>query len=569
MAKRLARPICLIILYIWLLAFHPALCAQAIQVGNGTYLNQGLPIEPLARFSYSQQLYYGTEIGQSGIISQLSFQYNIASSGFLNANSNWRIWLGHSTQNSLSNWVDISSLSEVYQGNLQFEYFSNGLPGSGWLTIPLNSPFTYDSSQNLIIAVDENTEAAGHSSDDFYCFTTSNNRALLAIHNSINPDPSQPPTPTLKSYLSNIRLHFSAAEDAPQNLYGYHAQGQNRLFWEYPYPTQVAAFRIHRNGLFLSETSTPSYSDSDISAGYTYYYKVQARFADVNLSGFSNSIQITVPEAGESRLIDESFEVYPAFSTELLPWHTLDLDDSPTWLWDFASFPHTGEKLSWLVFNPSQSTPPLNDISPNSGSKMLASLACMQPPNNDWLISPSIHLGTQATLSFKARSYTSAYGLERLKVLISTTGDTPAAFQPLHAANYLEIPATWTTYTYELSQYASQDVYLAFVCVSLDALALFLDDIVLESQGGYLSNTEQLSPALRVINYPNPARGSFYLKSPETFDAAIYNLKGQLVHRQEATKSFDSKELKLSPGIYFIFIKSGNERYTLKQVVLP
>lgn len=574
MPKRLVRPICLKTLHIWsfsllLFALNTLLCAQVIQVGNGNTLHQGLPIEPLARFSYSQQLYYGTEIGQSGSISQLGFQYNVNSSGFLAANNNWRIWLGQSNLNSLSEWVDINNLTEVYQGNLQFDYFSGGLPGSGWLTIPFDSPFTYDSSQNLIIAVDENTDSFGHTSDDFYCFSTSNNRALLAVHNSLNPDPFEPPSPTPKSYLSNIRLHFSAAEEAPQNLYGYHAEGQNRLFWEYPYPTEVAAFRIHRNGIFLSEATTLSYADSEINAGYTYHYKVQARFADGNLSGFSNSIQITVPEAGENRLLDESFEAYPPFSTEMLPWRTLDLDDSLTWAWDFADFPHSGDKLSWLVFSPAQCTPPLTDITANGGSKMLASLACMQPPNNDWLISPSIHLGAKASLCFMARSYTAAYGLERLKVLISTTGTNPSDFSPLHAANYLQIPATWTAYTYDLSQYANSDIYLGFACVSLDALALFLDDIVLESQGGHLSASESLSPALHVINYPNPARGSFYLKSPEIFDAAIYNLKGQKVRQITAAKNFDSSEMKLSPGIYFIRITSDKESFTLKQVVLP
>jgi hypothetical protein len=67
---------------------------QTVDIGNGDLLNQGLPFEPLARFSYSQQLYLAEEIGQSGTITHLGFQYHVQSTGFLDANKNLKIYMG-------------------------------------------------------------------------------------------------------------------------------------------------------------------------------------------------------------------------------------------------------------------------------------------------------------------------------------------------------------------------------------------------------------------------------------------------------------------------------------------
>jgi len=193
----------------------------------------------------------------------------------------------------------------------------------------------------------------------------------------------------------------------------------------------------------------------------------------------------------------------------------------------------------------------------------------MTPPNNDWMISPYLHLGQNATLTFWARSFTAAYGLERLRVLISPASSNPDSFQTLHSENFLAVPSSWTEYSFDLSQYADQDVWLALNCVSLDAFALFIDDILLSSGGGHLDATDDLIPAAKVRNYPNPARKSFTLEADNFFAADIYNLRGQRLHRIKGTKRFDSAALALPAGLYLIRVKDGDKSYTIKQVVLP
>ena len=218
--------------------------------------HQGLPIEPAARFSYSQQLYYGSEIDCSGSITHIGFQYDVGSAVFYSGNKELRIWLGHSALSTLEAWVDPSTLSLVYDGILSLDYFDATLPGTGWLMIPLQYPFTYDEASNLIVAVDENTDAIGNTADDFLCWETVGFRALQCMSMQDNPDPQALPAPTVKNHLSNLRLDFSSAPDAPQNLYGYHEEGVNYLFWDAPEGGGVEAYRISRNGSFLCECSS-------------------------------------------------------------------------------------------------------------------------------------------------------------------------------------------------------------------------------------------------------------------------------------------------------------------------
>ncbi len=544
--------------------------AQMVSIGSGNILHQGLPIEPLARFSYTQQLFYASEIGMAGEITHLAFQYNVQSNLFFAGNKDWKIYLGHSDLNTMQNWVPVSGLSLVFNGSLSHDYFDSPLPGSGWLTIPLQQGFLYDGLSNLILAVDENTDGSGSSSDDFFCREMASIRALNFQSMNVNPEPENPPdTINYKHYLANLRLHFGGAEhsDAPRNLYAYYADQAIRLFWEAPLEGNPEAYLLHKDGQTVSETSSFAYDDANIGAGQTYVYSVQARYPGGLLSAYSNFYSITVPQDGSEIILFESFEQCPSFTQEISRFQNLDLDGSPTWSWDNLDFPSEGNVLGWLVFAPSQTTPPLADLSVPTGTKLLMSASAMTPPNNDWLIFPGLYLGNSCVLEFAARSLTAAYGLERLRVLISTTDDNPQSFSPLQAEDWLSIPAGWTTLEFDLGAYAGQDVYLALNAVSLDAFALFIDDIKVHGIGGHLDVQDQVPMALRP--YPNPAHGEFSLKSQTYFDLKLYNLKGQKIASYEGIKDFNSAELSLIPGIYILRLKQDGKQHTYRQIVLP
>ncbi len=57
----------------------------------------------------------------------------------------------------------------------------------------------------------------------------------------------------------------------------------------------VTGYNIYRGGVLLSTSATPSYTDVAVTAGSTYTYTAQAHDAAGNLSGQSNSVNVTVP----------------------------------------------------------------------------------------------------------------------------------------------------------------------------------------------------------------------------------------------------------------------------------
>jgi hypothetical protein len=146
-----------------------------------------------------------------------------------------------------------------------------------------------------------------------------------------------------------------------------------------------------------------------------------------------------------------------------------------------VTFPNQGYIGSYIVFNPSQ-IPPIagfEPIQPFSGNKFLACFASGTPPNNGWLILPKLKIAPKTIFEFWGRTYVGMDGLERFRIGVSTTGTTPADFTIISPGNYVQVPTTWTKYTYDLSAYAGQDVHVAINCVSNDAFIFMVDDIFL------------------------------------------------------------------------------------------
>src|SRR5690606_31515729 len=189
----------------------------------------------------------------------------------------------------------------------------------------------------------------------------------------------------------------------------------------------------------------------------------------------------TVANSGATTVFSDGFESYEDFAiTPVGAWSMLDVDGSNTYGINNATFTNTGYTGTFIVFNPSQTTPSLagTTMDAHSGSKGYYCFAAVSAPNNDYIFTPQINLnGTGSELKFWARSYTAQYGLERFKVGVSTTDTNVSSFTFISTAPYVQAPDTWTEYTYDLSAYDGQQVYITFQCVSNDAFIFMLDDV--------------------------------------------------------------------------------------------
>ncbi len=654
-----------------LICLSLTLSAEIIQIGSGSVYNQGLPIRPYRSYSYSQQIYLASQIGTAGIIHSLGFQYDIYSNSFLERNTDWAVFLGHTERQNITSWVPIDSLNLVFSGSLTETDFSSDLPGEGWLTITLSTPFFYNGIDNLILAVDENTPLGSSTSDDFICSEVGVPMGITFISMELNPDPADPPEipyPNnfyIRNAQANLRLEISPyiltptqpfpedqatgveadtylqwLSDAssfdlffgsdPQNLPCV-VQGWNQCQWNFPEPLQLfntyywqiiayedgeihpgplwsfrtrgegigaprnlsgfyngdhvslnwlppehgdpVLYRVIRNGNFLATSQSTVYQDFEVAPGQVLYYWILAQNHLGEISAASNSISVHIPDTVPHLILREGFESHSPFSQIIPGWLNLDLDESNTWTFDGLNFPGSGSPLSWVVFSPAETVPPFDSITAQEGTQSIAAIASYDPPNNDWLITPRLNLGLYPRLTFWARSHTADHGLERLKLHISTTGTEPQDFIQIGPSPWISVPAEWTQYSVGLSNWGQQDVWLAFQCCSWDAKILYLDDIIITGEGGWVSVQDDLAQDCVFNVFPNPSRGGFFVENSlkENFQLSLHDIRGRKLFSAKELDYFNSAEhsLSLAAGIYILKLENDSKTQLKRLVIIP
>lgn len=179
-----------------------------VEVGQGT-LTSSLPIEPYYGYTYSQSIYLQTELNMEGMrISKVLYQKNNANDWANNGEI--RIYMGHTTQESLTDWIPLAELQEV-----TYEEVLPAGDGENWVEFVLNTPFIYNNTDNLVIAVDENTGGYATYNDDFYTHSVATDMSIRYYNDGTNPDPASPPTGTLVAARPNTRLQFEEMPTTP------------------------------------------------------------------------------------------------------------------------------------------------------------------------------------------------------------------------------------------------------------------------------------------------------------------------------------------------------------------
>jgi hypothetical protein len=252
----------------------------------------------------------------------------------------------------------------------------------------------------------------------------------------------------------------------------------------------------------------------------------------------------------------QNFESNESFTFDVSPWSVKDGDTSLTWGMENVNYPHEGERMAFIVFDPSTTTPPMTEqtIQPHGGVKFAACLAAMTPPNDDWLISPKIALGTGSSLTFWVKSYTDQYGLEKYNAAVSVTDSLPASFQIISGETPKIAPfEAWEQEYFDLSAYNGMQVYIAIQCVSNDAFIFMVDDISVSTTLGIEEN-----PVSKINVYPVPCEGILKIDALSVIQRVyVYDASGNLVIDQEAGEREVELDMSgLTPGLYFYRVLS-------------
>jgi hypothetical protein len=318
---------------------------------------------------------------------------------------------------------------------------------------------------------------------------------------------------------------------------------------------------------------TVNFDASNLTEG-TYTATLRVTSNDPETPTTDIPVTFNVNPGGGMTSVVLDFESQADFDITFDPWTAVDVDGGATYGIDGYDFLHSGEPMAYIAFNPASVTPPMTDdpaIQPHAGDRFGACFSTVPtttiPGNDDWMISPQTSLGMNSELNLWVKSYTDAYGLEKYNIGVSTTGMDPADFTIISGGTPLEAPAdAWTEMNFDLSAYDGQTVYVGIQCVSVDAFIFMIDDVSIDFLTGV---AEAPAKENRVNVYPNPASDFIHINSAAQMnEIEIYNYTGQKVYSSVVKdKEFNMSTEGMTPGIYFINIKSAEGITTKKLLV--
>ncbi|MBP2615965.1 T9SS type A sorting domain-containing protein [Chryseobacterium jejuense] len=187
------------ILLLCLLMVSMFLSAQ-ITLGQGSTVIGKVPVDSYWEYSYSQQIFTKQEINANAAGNITGLKFYLDPAGDITNSSDWVVYLGHTSKTEFASdtdWVPASDLTEVYAGTV-----SNV---NGMVELTFATPFSYNNTQNLVIAVDENNPEY----DDervFYVHHLNNtsSRSIGSISSFSDIDPSDPEYGSIFDYRSVV-----------------------------------------------------------------------------------------------------------------------------------------------------------------------------------------------------------------------------------------------------------------------------------------------------------------------------------------------------------------------------
>ena len=175
------------------------LAGGTVPFTTGDISSYYLPVNNYYNFTYSQQIYLASEMNGPVDINSISFEY--AHTTDMSAKNNVDIYLGHTTKSSFSStsdYISDTALHLVYHGSLNCQ--------QGWNEFVLDSVFHYNGTDNLVLAVDDNSGSYNGFDYVFRVHAAGGYRSLYYFGDSFNPSPADPTAvSTTPSFSSGIR----------------------------------------------------------------------------------------------------------------------------------------------------------------------------------------------------------------------------------------------------------------------------------------------------------------------------------------------------------------------------
>ena len=167
-------------------------------IGNGTSTNNYIPSYSTYNYGLSQQIYTAAELGHGGAITAISVKPSAISQ-----QRTYEIYMGHTSQTSLSGFIHPSDMVRVYDGA------PLTLTANQWITFQLDNPFMYSGSENLLVCFRDMT-GAWVSGNAWYVHSNPNGNSVYVYQDGGAYDPFTATGGNTLSSRNNMIFDFMA-----------------------------------------------------------------------------------------------------------------------------------------------------------------------------------------------------------------------------------------------------------------------------------------------------------------------------------------------------------------------
>jgi hypothetical protein len=302
-----------VLILLLLLGLAGSLTAHTVTVGEITGTTSSFPVYTRPYDGYTQQLYQRSLINYSGNVSKIRFFHDRCGNSSFEGGQYWAIYMGHTTRDcfaSRTDWEPIGNLTQVFAGTIP----THLLPLAGeWMEISLDTPFFYNNTDNLLIAI--HAMFPGNQSSVYWGrIDTGVGSGLYFGSSTINPDLTDPPIANwLETRIAALQLVFPDTQ-APQAPVLVYPEDNTALFnghylkWQLPQGSADAdGYDLYIDENLVSENQVPNrYIFNDLTPG-THTWRVVAH----NAIGTSPTSETGTFEVIAGAQIGSGYQDYP------------------------------------------------------------------------------------------------------------------------------------------------------------------------------------------------------------------------------------------------------------------
>ena len=184
-----------------------------ITLGGGTTTG-AYPIASNWGYNYTQQIISKTSINAAAAGNITGLKFYLPATAVLDKSNQWEVFIGHTTLTAFAgttaaSWIATSAMTQVFTGTIT--------NNAGVVEITFTTPFAYNNTDNLVIAVHENKPDFNSTSDYFYTSASGTTNSSLYYRNDTTDfNPAAPVAAGGRAAtLSNVTLLGLMPASAP------------------------------------------------------------------------------------------------------------------------------------------------------------------------------------------------------------------------------------------------------------------------------------------------------------------------------------------------------------------